>query len=387
LQLPRHLYGGDRKYLYLNLADTPQNWELAEAKAQLIESDIKFERFDPTLKKYKSQTHLTVVEFIKPAPGLTLSQLFSRYLEFKKPTWKPTTFNYMVASIQAYIDRCPCQVLSENNALQIRVWLLENTTNSMTKRVLTHLNAAVKWGIKFKVIGGLTVSPFEEMSAELPKHNWESDPEPNAFTAEEKELILAAFENHKGNWNGRGESGQKFCFYYPMVRFWFLTGCRPSEAIGMRWCDIANDFSHIVFNGSVQHPAGKETRVEGSKNNKRRKFPCNQELSQLLQSIKPQDLTDKDELVFPSPRGKAINYNNFSRRVWDTLVDPITDRTREHERDYKKTTPYSCRDTFMTEQISKGVPSAVIAKWCDTSEKIINSVYLDGKILEQLRPL
>jgi integrase len=99
-------FSGDRKYLYLNLADTPQNWELAEAKAQLIESDIKFERFDPTLKKYKSQTHLTIVEIIKPAPGLTLSQLFSRYLEFKKPTWKPTTLNYMVASIQAYIDRC-----------------------------------------------------------------------------------------------------------------------------------------------------------------------------------------------------------------------------------------------------------------------------------------
>ncbi|MCC3408065.1 MAG: DUF3596 domain-containing protein [Microcoleus sp. PH2017_10_PVI_O_A] len=44
LQLPRQICGGDRKYLYLNLPDTPENWELAQAKAQLIESDIKFER-------------------------------------------------------------------------------------------------------------------------------------------------------------------------------------------------------------------------------------------------------------------------------------------------------------------------------------------------------
>ena len=388
LRLPRSLYGGEQKYLSLGMPDTSENWELAQAKAQLIESDIKFERFDPTLKKYKPQTHLTVVETIKPQPELTLAQLFSKYLEFKKPTLKTTTFNYMVTGIQSYIDRCPYQPLSEDSALQVRAWLLENTTNSMTKRVLTHLNAAVKWGIKFKIVKGLTASPFEGMSAELPKHNWESGPEPNAFTAQEKELVLEAFKNHRGTWNGRGETGQKFCFYYPMVQFWLLTGCRPSEAVGLRWGDIAPDFSHIVFNGSIQHPSGKETRVDGSKNNKRRKFPCNQELVQLLKSIKPQNLTDKDRLVFPSPiKGGAINYNNFTKQVWHKLVDPITESTRQHQQDCKTTTPYSCRDTFISEQVGKGVPSAVVAKWCDTSEKVINAVYLDGKILEHLRPL
>lgn len=388
LQMPRHLFGGRQKFLYLNLADTPENWKLAEAKAQLIESDIRFERFDATLKKYKPQTHLTVIETVKPKPEPTLTQLFAKYLVFKKPTLKPTTFNYLVTGIQSYIDRCPYQSLSEDSALQIRAWLLEDTTNSMTKRILTHLNAATRWGIKFKVVSGLAVSPFEGMAAELPKHNWESDPEPNAFSVEEKELVLEAFKDHKGTWNGRGEAGQKFCFYYPMVRFWFLTGCRPSEAIGLRWCDIAADFSHIIFNGSVQHPGGKETRVKGSKNNKRRKFPCNQELSQLLKSIKPASLTDREKLVFPSPvKGGAINYNNFTKQVWHKLVDPITLNSRDATDDRKTTTPYSCRDTFITEQVGKGVPSAVIAKWCDTSEKVINSVYLDGKILEHLRPL
>ncbi|XZN91606.1 MAG: hypothetical protein ACM65M_01600 [Microcoleus sp.] len=27
LQLPRHLYGGEQKYLSLGMADTPENWE------------------------------------------------------------------------------------------------------------------------------------------------------------------------------------------------------------------------------------------------------------------------------------------------------------------------------------------------------------------------
>ena len=388
LQLPRQIYGGDRKYLYLNLPDTPENWELAQAKAQLIESDIKFERFDPTLKKYKPQTHLTVIETIKPKPEQTLTQLFERYLEFKKPVVKPTTFHYLLTSIQAYVDRCPYQALSEDNALQIRAWLLDDTTNSMTKRILTYVNAAVEWGIKFKIISGFTVSPFQGMAADLPKHNWQSDPEPNAFSTEEKALVLEAFKNHRGNWNGRGYSGQKLCFYYPLVQFWFMTGCRPSEGVGLRWRDIATDFSHIVFNGSVQHPGGMETRVDGSKNNKRRKFPCNQELSEFLRKLEPENLTDKNTLVFPSPKkGGAINYSNFTIRTWHKLVDPITQKTREFEEDRKTTTPYSCRDTFISEQVGKGVPSAVVAKWCDTSEKVINSVYLDGKILEHLRPL
>jgi hypothetical protein len=69
------------------------------------------------------------------------------------------------------------------------------------------------------------------------------------------------------------------------------------------------------------------------------------------------------------------------------LVDPITEKTRASEGHRKTTTPYSCRDTFISEQVGKGVPSAVVAKWCDTSEKVINAVYLDGKILEHLRPL
>jgi Arm DNA-binding domain len=38
LQLARQIYEGDRKYLYLNLPDTPENWELAQAKVQLIEA-------------------------------------------------------------------------------------------------------------------------------------------------------------------------------------------------------------------------------------------------------------------------------------------------------------------------------------------------------------
>ena len=59
LRLPCHLFGGKQKYLTLGMSDTSENRKLAEAKAKQIELDIAFERFDPTLAKYKPQIHKT----------------------------------------------------------------------------------------------------------------------------------------------------------------------------------------------------------------------------------------------------------------------------------------------------------------------------------------
>ncbi|MCC5624498.1 DUF3596 domain-containing protein [Nostoc sp. CHAB 5715] len=61
LRLPRQLYEGTQKYLTLNLADTPENCQLAEQKAYQIELDIASGSFDETLAKYKPQRHLSIV--------------------------------------------------------------------------------------------------------------------------------------------------------------------------------------------------------------------------------------------------------------------------------------------------------------------------------------
>lgn len=61
--------------------------------------------------------------------------------------------------------------------------------------------------------------------------------------------------------------------YAMFIDFLFLTGCRPSEAIGLRVCDIDKDRSHIVFNGAIVRVQGRAVRTTGSKNNKSRKNP------------------------------------------------------------------------------------------------------------------
>lgn len=364
IQLPRQLFGGKQKYLSLDLADTPTNRMIAQAKLEKIQRDIDWDDFDSTLERYRSQakkeSHLKIVP--DPVSQMNLKQLWEAYLNYLKPTRKESTFFYFQQGITPKIEKCPFQ--SPNQAVEIRNWLLEQTTESMTKRVLIQLNAACKWGLKYKKIEGLA-SPFEGMAQEF-KHRYEKEAKPNAFNPQEKERIIKAFKSHKIN-------GINYQHYSSFVEFLFLTGCRPNEAIGLEWSDIDPDFKCINFNGGVYCANGRflSSKGKGSKNNLSRKFPCNEDLREFLKSL---DQTHK--LLFPSPKGNLINYSNFGRRAWKIIVDEIKPGT----------TPYSCRDTFITEQIAKGVNTAIIAKWVDNSVSMIEKHYLDSSSIGYILP-
>jgi len=366
LHLPRQLFDGQNKYLTLGLTDTPENQKLAEQKANEIELDIEAGCFDETLDKYKPQRHLSIVKLESAQKVSTISELWDKYIDYKRQALKPTTLDKL-AVLEKHIKRCSYQLLDE--PIKIRLALLQQTTNSQVKDVLMYLSAACKWGMKH---GLVTNNPFDGMYNELPKHKWQDNSEPNAFSEEEKQKIIQAFRSHKAS------KGIGYSYYAPFVEFLFLTGCRPSEAIGLQWKHVISDCSRITFEGAlVQVGNGERVRVNGSKNNKKRVFNCNQNLQQLLLQIKPEN-PEPESLVFPSPEGLSIHYRNFSRRAWDKIVDSLVER---------KTTPYCCRDTFISEQIAKGVPTAVVAKWCDNSVEMIEQKYLDNKVLEQMKPL
>jgi integrase len=112
--------------------------------------------------------------------------------------------------------------------------------------------------------------------------------------------------------------------YAPFVEFLFLTSCRPSDEIRLQWKHITDDFSYVsFFAGSITtSDSSRLIRVEGSKNNLKRKFPCSNKLKAMLRSSKPRN-ADADALVFPIPKGKAITYNNFCNNAWNKIGDPI----------------------------------------------------------------
>lgn len=367
----RFRYAGQRYSLALGLPDSKVNRLAAEQRANSIERDIACGRFDSSLASYKPESVLSVEPPDIESENIpSILELWEAYTQYKASSLKESTKGYH-AILRKLFDRV--SNVSVLDALQVKAGLEAVTTVHQTKRALMQLNAACKWGVKH---GILNANPYEGMANEMPKYRYQLEPKPNAFSEEERDQVIQAFKNHKGTWNGRGLAGMGYAHYAPFVEFLFLTGCRPSEAIGLQWKHLTEDCSFIRFEGSITLAQGKPTRVKGSKNNKKRRFPCSERLQKLLLFIKPTDCHLEDQ-VFPSPKGKVINYNNFCNNAWNRVVDPIK----------AETTPYSCRDTFITTQIIKGIPESVIAEWCDTSVEMIQRYYADFLKMLSLRPI
>jgi integrase len=352
LQFPRAWYGGKQNYLTLGIPDTKDNRIYASEIVRQMEWDYLRGAFDATFAKYLAQKQ-------DLSPSLSLADLWQEYCLYKSKSLKAASIHYLTNTLGVHITRCPHQQI--DRALDVRDWLLESTTANMSRRVIQSLTTATKWGIKHQRLT-ITVNPFVDMAEDIRVDK--EDPKPNALNETEKQCVLRAFQRHK-----------HYSFYTPLVQFWFLTGCRPSEGIGLQWEQLSDDRLQIRFDRSITHIAGKVTHNKKSKTNRSRWFPCYPELQAFINELHEQK--QHRSLVFPSLHGKPIDYDNFSKRAWSKVADPILQRN---------STPYSCRDTFITEQIAKGSPIAMIAKWVDNSVEMIERYYLDPSAIDRVIP-
>lgn len=214
-----------------------------------------------------------------------------------------------------------------------------------------HFSACCKWARK---LGLLETNPFEGMSSEvkLKKTGTEED-EVFPFTREERDQILAAFK-----------ANRYYKHYAPLLEFMFLTGCRPSEAISLRWKQITN--TTITFEQAVVYSGKGLVLKDGLTTQKYRKFPVNAQLTTLLNSIRPEH-PNRDAFVFPSPKGKFIDWHNFTNRAWAKILKSLP------HIEYRN--PYQTRHTFCSLCREANISSIQIAKWVGNSADMIDLVY------------
>ncbi len=118
--------------------------------------------------------------------------------------------------------------------MKFRMQLLQVTTESQTRRALMQLQAACRWGVKRGLISS---NSLDGMYREL--DGTKSNP-PMAFSIEERDRIIAAFETDS-------RPGLNYRHYTPLVKFLLWTGCRPCEAVGLRWGYVTDDCSRTIF--------------------------------------------------------------------------------------------------------------------------------------------
>ena len=295
-----------------------------------------------------------------------MRSIWTQYMEYKSPHVSPKTINSTYDPVTSHMDKCRTDGLKD--PIKFRRELLKVTTESQARRTLMQLSAACKWGIKHKLLDD---NPFEGMYLDLSA----TQPlPPMAFTVEERDQIIAAFETDS-------RPGMTYRHYAPFIKFLFWTGCRPCEAIGLRWGSVTPDCSRVHFHESIVEVSGRlERRIE-DKTNVKRWFSCPKRLKELLQSIRP-EAPDAEELVFKSPKGKTITESNFADRAWTKVLTKLG----LEEKDKIKMTPYNCRDTFITLQALQGHSSTTIARWVGNSSEVIEKRYLDKMKLDHLKP-
>lgn len=358
LRLPRQLYGGKQKYLTLGLDDTKENQELAQAKAKELEADIVYERFDPTLAKYRPQTHIKLVNLVEDTQkALTLMELWERYAEYRKPQIAPTTFLHSYQKrYRNVIQQLPTNDLSD--AIAIRDYLLKTKTPNTAKQLLTQFSACCGWGVESSLIA---INPFKGMAEKIKVVKDESDII-DPFNLQERDAIIFAFEQHP-----------RHCYYAPYIKFLFMTGCRTSEAIGLQWKHINSDCTQITFCEALSKGIRKDTKTHKS-----RKFPCNAKLQTLLLSIRP-EVYNPDGLVFPNRRGQPINAATFLHNVWSGeeskgKIGIVTGLVKDGKVERYRP-QYNTRHTFVTQCLEAGVSVVQVAKWVGNSPEIIMKHY------------
>ena len=145
----------------------------------------------------------------------------------------------------------------------------------------------------------------------------------------------------------------------------FHTGCRPEEAIALKWRHIEKDRVHFCEAVATDVRIRKTTKTA-----KLRYFPINTELQTILETIKPENCTP-DFLVFPAKNGKELDTHNFLNRIWKPIVQRLVKEGKVRE----YLPQYNCRHTFITLCLEDGIPSRRVADWCGTSVQVIEEHY------------
>lgn len=356
-------HAGKRHYLSLGLKDHKLNRKAAEAKAKLIESDIAYERFDQTLAKYKPQSALsTITPIFTPTatPEILFANLWEKYTQYKSSQVAASTLVRDYGKIAKRLQSMPKSVV---DAVGVRDWLLSNYSSEVARRTLVQLNACFNWAVK----SGLSnENPFEGMAGDIKKTVRDSSRNP--FTAQERDAIITAFEN---NTYSSKFAPVSHSYYAPYVRFLFMTGARPEEAIALKWKHISADCLKIQFKEALP----SDTGILGeTKTRKVRTFPCNASLSEFLKSIKPENI-QPENLVFPARGGKVIDSHNFLNRIWKPVVESLV-KAGKVERYLPQ---YNIRHTFITLALENGLDAKDVARLVGNSPEIIYKHYAGNK--------
>ena len=324
-----------KRYSMSLLAYSKTNLLQARKLALQIEQDMITDVFDTTLVKYSGKNTQS-----PSSPSKSFVTLFEQWVSSYKQMDCEIHTNYN--STRNMIKKWGI-VKPENILIKINA---ETFCPGTYNRRLTILKGFVNWLVQQAI---WKQNPLLSVQAKKFRKIKQLKREP--FTESEIKQILDAFKNDTF-WSQY--SFHKHSHYYPFIYFLFKTGVRNAEAIGLRVGSI-NLVQQVIEIKEVLARSLKSTssvnRVrKETKNGKERLLPLTADLLQVLQSLL--NGKGKDDLVFLSPTGKAIDDKNFQNRIFKKVLKELKIPER---------VLYACRHTFGSRCIDQGITPVMTA--------------------------
>jgi integrase len=363
-------------FLATGLVDTASNRELVQQRRDLIAADISLGRFDASLERYQFTSRITTSNRVESKVGyqLDLAQLWAQFTEYKKAMVETTTIYANYRCTARYIAKFPdCRL---ENAAKIRDWLLKNSTHYMAWQLLLRFSECCDWGV---ASGLIPDNPFTKLKIKRPKRKSNSE-DYQAFTREQRDLIIQAFEEH-----------HIYHYHAPLIKFLFWTGARLGEAFALTWGDIGGNCTRIEINKSCNRYHIKK----GTKNGKRRVFPAKEgsKLQQMLLEIKPPPESYRpSELVFKTITGRPLtsdsiqNFWNGHSKNKNSKFYPGVVRSLADAGQVPYLKPYSTRHTFATWAIASGITPDRVALWIGDEVQTVLKFYCHPNIVDSECP-
>ncbi|MEH2148234.1 site-specific integrase [Nostoc sp.] len=153
----------------------------------------------------------------------------------------------------------------------------------------------------------------------------------------------------------------KHAQYWKYATFLWLTGCRPSEAVALKWENVDFGKKRVKICEVEMNRGGQRITRQSTKTVAYRFFPINDELEQLLLLG-----SKRTGYVFTNGIGKPISHAAFYA-VWNTVLKKLNLHYR---------VPYQLRHTMISYHSNNDYPLHKLAELVGNSEDVIREHYL-----------
>jgi integrase len=328
--------GGRRFALALGLpADSAVNQAIAQQRAISIQLDLVSGNFDPTLEKYRGAT-------IDQPDRERVLDLWERYCQHKARmvTSARTMEKYRALGqhlTQSGLAGRPVATVNQAIALHFVGYLRDRLAPRTAREHLTNLAACWRWADHDPGVWEMARSPVKVSPRQKDR----------PFSEQEIGAILLGFQSH-------------FPHYLPFVQFLLGTGCRIGEARGLLWRHVDQD-CRTVWIGETLDRFGQR---RPTKNRAARTVVLPDSLRSMMANLRR---GRSEDLVFPGPRGEAIDDHNFSRRIWRKVL-------ADQNIPYRK--PRITRHTVVSHAVAAGANVADLAAQTGHTARVLLQDYL-----------